>query len=202
MRNDETTGPADGTDDAGDAPFSATGARRREEILGLARAAARGRRRRRVVAKFAAGGACAAVAAVALLLVVRGAGPQPAERIARETADPRPPVLPRHSPHRPQCRRHPRRRRPPPSPPTARPRRRPAIVVVRIETDPTLSDRLAVPRPAADWQRLDDDALVAALARTGRPAGLAHVGGRALLLPRSNAFEGNAGESSGTGPEW
>ena len=56
------------------------------------------------------------------------------------------------------------------------------IVIERIETDPTITDRLSVLPRAAQWQQIGDDELLQSLARAGQPAGLIRVDGNTILL--------------------
>jgi hypothetical protein len=46
------------------------------------------------------------------------------------------------------------------------------IVVTRIQTDPTLLQRLAIPPQKPTWKILSDDELLHELADAGKPAGL------------------------------
>lgn len=175
-------------------PLSRDGERRREQILRLAlrTAAARGRRRRQ--ARGAAG--------IAMLLVVAtviglrfghlaqkpdvATVPRPIPIPATTTPSPAPPSIP------------------PPAVVAASPARpaRPEIVITRIETAPGLADRLAIRRDPSAWQRLSDDDLLHRLSDAGKPAGLAYVDGRAMLLFRDQSREGPRGSTSSAAPHW
>jgi hypothetical protein len=56
------------------------------------------------------------------------------------------------------------------------------MTVERIETDPTIARRLAVPPAAPKWEQIDDDQLCQELAKAQRPAGLAKIGGQVTLI--------------------
>ncbi|MGA2257081.1 MAG: hypothetical protein ABSG53_20710 [Thermoguttaceae bacterium] len=56
------------------------------------------------------------------------------------------------------------------------------VIIERIETDPTIARRLAVPSAAPKWEQIDDDQLSQELAKAGRPAGLAKIGGHVTLI--------------------
>ena len=147
--------------------LSATGARRRDEILRAAVRAGQSRRRRRLAGRAAgaAGGVIAIAWAVAAVLRPAGLVKPP---LVRGPIPPAPPPVAHVvvSGPRPAV-------------------KRPAVIIVqRIETDPTLVDRLAVPRQGHPWRSLSDDELLTQLAQAGRPAGLAYVDGRAQLLWR------------------
>jgi hypothetical protein len=58
----------------------------------------------------------------------------------------------------------------------------PGVVIARIRTDAGLTDRLSIRPDPAGWQRLTDDDLLRRLSDVGKPAGLAYVDGRAILL--------------------
>ena len=58
------------------------------------------------------------------------------------------------------------------------------ILITRIETDSTLLQRLTLPPQKPSWSVIDDDELLRSLAEAGRPAGLAYVDGRTLILFR------------------
>ncbi|HEX5244829.1 MAG TPA: hypothetical protein VFW23_16345 [Tepidisphaeraceae bacterium] len=60
------------------------------------------------------------------------------------------------------------------------------ILVIRIETDPQIIERLAIPSQPPRWKKIGDDELLRDLASAHRPAGLAYVGdNRPVLLFRS-----------------
>ena len=62
-----------------------------------------------------------------------------------------------------------------------------AIVIDRIETDPTIADRLSVLPRAANWQPIGDDELLQSLAKAGQPAGLIRADGNTILLTDSDS---------------
>jgi hypothetical protein len=138
-------------------PLSSAGKRRRESILGDALLAAKHRRVRRLTPY----GVTAGIAVIASVLVWNHRVP----------------------PNRPTVVNHdqsPVKIDVPTSPKT--PSRE--IVITRIETDPTLLDRLRVPPQKPTWRTLSDEELLKQLAASGRPAGLAYVEGRTELLWR------------------
>ena len=53
-----------------------------------------------------------------------------------------------------------------------------------IPTDPTITDRLALPPQPSKVAIIHDDELLAGLAQAHEPAGLAYVNGKAMLLFR------------------
>jgi hypothetical protein len=140
-----------------DTPLSPEGQRRRGEILRLACGEARLRRQRRAARRAAACGTV--VLAIAVGMWMRPWHPE-APQIAKV------PLIPHVTL---------------PSPSRAE------IVIGRIQTDPTLASRWAVPLQEPTWQRLSDDDLLARLQEAGRPAGLAYVDGRAQILFREPA---------------
>jgi hypothetical protein len=171
--------------------LSRDGERRREQILRLAvRAAAqRGQRRR-----------ARRVAGLILFLVTAaciGVRFHHATATGEAKNDPQP------LPHPPSARHPPtpERNAPPVVAVTPAQPARPEIVITRIQTDPGLTDRLAIPRDAPAWQRLTDDDLLRRLSDAGKPAGLAYVDGRAMLLFRDGPHEAGRA-SSPPFPHW
>ena len=71
-----------------------------------------------------------------------------------------------------------------PLPPAPAPQRTltPKIAIERIQTDPTIAQRLAVAKTPPRWQRLDDDHLIQELAQAGKPAGLVKINGQAAIV--------------------
>lgn|GEM_PF-3969868 len=59
---------------------------------------------------------------------------------------------------------------------------KPRVVVVKIETDPQIIDRLAIPPQPARWKKIGDDELLRDLASAHQPAGLAYVGDHKPVL--------------------
>jgi hypothetical protein len=138
-----------------DIELSPSGRERREQILTMAIQQARQRRRRRLVIR---GGAVAIVLLAIGLAALR---------------------LPRPVPHPIEL---PIVKLVPPATPA--PNRAPVakIVIERIQTDPTIASRLAVPQTPPRWQRLDDDNFLQELAQAGKPAGLVKISGREMLV--------------------
>jgi len=138
-----------------DLGLSSQGRARRAQILKMAIQQARWRRRRRLAAR---GGAVMIVLLAIGIAVLR---------------------TPHSIPHPPET----QITEPTPLPASA-PNRAPAakIVIERIQTDPTISLRLAVPQTPPRWQRLDDDHLLQELAQAGKPAGLVKINGQATLV--------------------
>ncbi len=58
------------------------------------------------------------------------------------------------------------------------------IVVSRIETDPSLLTKWTIPPRKPTWTVIDDDELLRRLGEAGRPAALAYVDGRTVILFR------------------
>jgi hypothetical protein len=132
--------------------LSSVGEKRRGQILDLALAEARRRRRRRVTSQ-------AALAAMAGLLV--------AVLI--------PPLLRIHrAPDHPITLKNLQ-----PAPSTSPP---PPTLVTRIETDPHILERLAIPPHPSHVTLITDGELLDGLATAHRPAALAYVNGKATLL--------------------
>jgi hypothetical protein len=82
------------------------------------------------------------------------------------------------------------RLRPSPPPPVAVgpvdpiPTQLPALAVTRIATDPHIIERLSIPPSPLSVTLLNDRELLTELATANRPAGLAYVNGKAMLLYR------------------
>jgi hypothetical protein len=68
-----------------------------------------------------------------------------------------------------------------PPPPAAT---QPSVAIEYLATDPTITDRLSIKPEPPRWTSIDDDELLAELAAAGKPAGLAYVNGRPILLMR------------------
>ncbi len=58
------------------------------------------------------------------------------------------------------------------------------IVITRVQTDPTIAARLAVRPQKPNWQKIGDDALLERLTEAGKPAGLAYLDGRPIIMFR------------------
>ena len=139
-------------------PLSPEGEARHLEILRLAKGEARGLRHRRAARRIAI--ACALAAVVGILLPHRHP-----PRIVQLPA----PATRHIAPH-----------------PSTRPTRQPReIIITRIETDPMIAARLAIPPQQPTWLKIGDDALLQRLADAGKPAGLAYVDGRTIILFRA-----------------
>ena len=141
-------------------PLSPAGERRREQILEMAIRGSRWRRHRRIIVRAAL--TCIALALAAPVLVHLGRMHRPAPLVVHSIED-------HDSP--PQARR--------PAPLAKR-----EVVVTRIATDPDLARRLSIPASRVQWEKIGDDELLEQLGKAGRPAGLASVAGRQMLLFR------------------
>jgi hypothetical protein len=162
-------------------PFelSASGERRRQEILTLAVREAGTLRRRRAARRVAIGAAMVIVVAAGVCVAaanrgrgrvdappVQAHGPSPEVERPRQLASgvigppqPRPAVVPKQMSAE--------------------------IVIDRVPTDQTLARQLALPHvPSVKLERLSDDALLRTLADAGTPASLTYVGGRASVRYR------------------
>jgi hypothetical protein len=70
------------------------------------------------------------------------------------------------------------------------------VTIARLGTEPGIADRLAVRSERAErLPRLSDDELLARLAESGRPAGLAYLDDRPVLL----FHDGRAADLTGDG---
>jgi hypothetical protein len=137
--------------------LSHEGANRRERILRLAVKEAQTRKRRWWTLRLAAAGAAGAAVVMLAAIIWSGEAISPA-----------------------------------PVPPTVAivesrvdPAPAPSVMIVHIRTDPAIIERLAMQVSSPRWQSIGDEELLTALADAGRPAGLIHVQGRTILLPRS-----------------
>jgi hypothetical protein len=140
-------------------PLTHKGERRRERILQLALAQAQRRKLRRRALRGVA--ACAASVGIVALVVFIW---------ARDVSLPAPvaeqPVIVQTN---------------------LTPSQAPSVEISHIHTDPTILDRLALRVPTRRWQSIGDDELLRGLADAGWSAGLIHVSGRTILLPRHAA---------------
>ena len=142
--------------------LSTAGDRRRAAILTMALSAAARRRTRRRRVRVGAG-----TLAIAALVAVVWPRPAPVRTVPVPVAvlthrpTSRPTVVSSHPPERP-----------------------PTVTVERIETDPTIADRLALRSGRSRWVMLDDAGLVRELAAAGRPGGVVRINGEARLLLR------------------
>ena len=141
-------------------PLSPAGERRREQILEMAIRGSRRRRHRRIIVRAAL--ACIALALALPVLVHLGRTHRPTPLVIHSIE---------HHDSPPQARR--------PAPRVER-----QIAVIRIATDPDLARRLSIPTSRVQWQKIGDDELLEQLGKAGRPAGLASVAGRQMLLFR------------------
>ena len=145
-----------------DIELSPRGRQRREQILEMAIRQGRQRRRRRLAVR---GGAVAIVLLVMATAVLR---------------------IPRSAPHQSDL---PTAKSAAPAVPTPDRGQQAKVVIERIQTDPTILRRLAVPKSPPLWQTLDDDHLLQELAQAGRPAGLVKIDGRTTLVFRRSAID-------------
>ncbi|HSV13671.1 MAG TPA: hypothetical protein VLI90_05390 [Tepidisphaeraceae bacterium] len=130
------------------------GLQRREQIAAMARAAARARRRRRVQVRMISVSAAVAVCAFTAVTL---------------NDRPRRVTMPGYLPHVAVRNSSPRA---------------PGVIVARIETDPNITTRLAIPRQPPRWRVVGDDDLLQTLTEAGHPAGLVRMNGQAMLLVR------------------
>lgn len=148
------------------------GEARREAILALALRAADGRRQRRRLTRSAGAAGVFFVLAAAAILVLRPGHPSGPVAIVKSHPGPSPSPSPA-----------------PRTAPTARAHDHPqaAVTIVRLPTEPGIAARLSLPAepsggtPAA-LPRVSDDELLARLAEAGRPAGLAYLDDRPVLV--------------------
>jgi hypothetical protein len=134
------------------------GRARREQILNMAIQQARRRRRRRWARRGGAAAIALLVIGLATLHIPRPVAP-PLKTNETTGTHATPPKIP--TPSR--------------APSTK-------VVIERIQTDPTITRRLAVPQTPPRWERLDDDRLLQELAKAGKPAGLVKIDGRVTLV--------------------
>lgn len=135
-------------------PLSPHAQQRRGQILDLALAEARRRRRRRVTTQATLAALAGVLVAVLIPPLLR-IHRVPDQRIAVKNIQP--------------------------APSTSAP---PSIVVTRIETDPHIVDRLAIPPHPSHVVVITDGELLDDLALAHRPAALAYVEGKATLMFR------------------
>jgi hypothetical protein len=145
--------------DSKDVPLSPDGATRREAILADALRAADRRRRSRVARRLAAV-TCVCLLALGTIAIMLRSNDRSTHPAAPRDVASGPTSLPTPAPPRP---------RPPATAPDVSPR----VVVQIIPAD----------RVERKWQVIDDDQLIAALAAAGKPAGVARVNGKAVLVP-------------------
>lgn len=142
--------------------LSSAGLQRKESILAMATAHTSRRKRRRRVAQSAAAGIVLALLLPVLL-----------SRLHRHPAKPLA-VVPNVHPHIEQQ--------------FTKSSFKSRVVVVKIETDPQIIDRLAIPPQPPRWKKIGDDELLRDLASAHLPAGLAYVGdNKPMLLLRASA---------------
>jgi len=141
-----------------DVELSPRGRARRAQILNMAIQQARRRHRRRLAFRGGAVGIALLAIGLAVLRVPRSV-PNPPKSTERSIADSTSPTVP--APNRASAAK---------------------IVIERIQTDPTITRRLAVPQAPPRWQRLDDDQVLQELERAGKPAGLVKINGQVSLV--------------------
>ncbi len=145
--------------------LSPAGEQRKESILAIAKAHASQRRRRRRAAQT-----LAATAAIILALIL------PALLLRTHHRQSLPVAVHVHSQNHARI---------------EQPIAKSKVVVLTIETDPRIIERLAIPSQPPRWKKIGDDELLRDLASAHRPAGLAYVGGhKPLLLFRSSDTSG------------
>jgi hypothetical protein len=141
--------------------LSPQGQARREQILQLAirEAGARRRQRRTIVAGAAL--LLAALIGGAILMIHPIQPPRP---IARQPIAPAPLPAPATTPT------------------TAAAPAEPTVIVERIETDPTLLDRLSIKPQPPKWTTISDEELLDTLAAAHQRAGLAEINGQMVVV--------------------
>jgi hypothetical protein len=152
-------------------PLSDEGERRKEKILEIARREAGRLRHWR---GFRRVGVVAMAMGLAATLVVQSrrwrTSPEIVHHSPRPQHDPAPPVVePVVTPIRHAV---------------ASARRPKEVVITRVMTDPGIARKLAVKSAPTGWKQINDDELLAELAAAHRPAGLAYVDGREIVLFR------------------
>ena len=140
-----------------DVELSQEGTQRRETILALARDLARQRRhrRRRVVASAISSAIVLAMIVTTMSVLRHGRPPKNLANVSRPLV-----VMPAIAPL--------------PS----------NVTIMRLQTDPSITARLALVPAQRDWRKLDDDELLRVLADAGKPSGLIEFDGRGVLVPR------------------
>ncbi len=139
-----------------DVELSPRGRARRAQILNMAIQQVRRRRRRRLALRGGAVGIVLLAIGLAVLRMPRLV-PNPSKTTERSITDSTSPSVPA-----------------PKRTPTAK------VVIEHIQTDPTITRRLAVAQAPPRWQRLDDDQVLQELERAGKPAGLVKINGQVL----------------------
>jgi hypothetical protein len=135
--------------------LSPQGQRRREKIGRLAAQAARQRKRRRIAGRAIVSLACFGLVLSGMWIA----------RSERRPSD-RSPIVER------------------PVVPLAHATPASTITIARIETDGTITDRLAIRNVSPRWRTIGDDELLRTLADAGHPAGLISMNGQEVLLTR------------------
>jgi len=143
-------------DDSKDVPLSNAAARRRDAILADALRVA-DRRRRARGARHVAGVTCVCLLALGTFAIVSRSSRSPVQPARMGQAMPGPTSSPATAPT--------------PSPATNPDT--PRVVVQIIPAD----------RVERRWQVINDDQLIATLAAAGKPGGVAHLNGKAVVLP-------------------
>jgi hypothetical protein len=154
-------------------PLSSAGLHRRDQILAVALRAAHRRRQRRLALRCTLSVAAAVAMAVTLLrflpappvpMQARFMQIHPLSPVVTPAPASRPPVLTlRSTPH--------------------------PVVIERVLTDSRITAELAVHPATGSVQRLGDDQLLEELSLAHRPAGLAHLRGKTLVLFRRASHE-------------
>ena len=149
-------------DEYSDSMLSQEGRLRQASILSLALNESRSRRRRRITGKAVAAGVCLLIVFSVFRSTLPTNPPQPqvVQQMPSEIREVPQPVINLT-----------------PAPPKK-------IVVSFIETDPSLLKQLTIPPRKPTWTVIDDDELLRRLGEAGRPAALAYVDGRTIVLFR------------------
>jgi hypothetical protein len=138
--------------------LSHEGLERRDQILRLARDAARRRRRRRRSIAVVATVTLSVMATLMTMTVVKAPGFLDPHIVQISKLRVAPDPVP--GPHS-------------------------NVEIVQIQTDPTITARLALVPSQSKWRTLEDNELLQLLADAGRPSCLIEVDGRGVLLPRT-----------------
>ncbi|MDB5332717.1 MAG: hypothetical protein JWP03_3868 [Phycisphaerales bacterium] len=152
--------------------LSDEGERRRENILAIAHREAGRIRHRRAVRRIGIAAIAIGLTAALAMQSRRWGASREIVQVRPDQHDPMPPVV---GPVAPPVQRRAVAVRPPKE-----------IVITVVKTDPGIARRLSVKPPTTGWERIDDERLLAELAAAHRPAGLAYVDGREVVLFRTS----------------
>lgn len=156
-----------------DPPYDLTpaGNRRKEQILALAVHQARRRGRRRIATRATLLCLVVAAAIPGLIHLLPHAGRE--EQVVQIRTEEKP-TLPQPHPA-----------------PASR------VLITRLQTDPDIIQRLAIPPRLPRWQTIGDDQFLQALSNAHHPAGLAYIDNRPMLLFRNEPPPERASDRGG-----